>query len=387
MRILILGGGFAGRAAAKKLGKAFSGNNQVEITLIDKNTYTTMLPSLPDLAGGRVNPSSLTEDIQKLIPSKVKFKQAEIERVDFNTRTVYTKTESVPYDYLIYASGSKTNFFGKEDLFKEAYKMECFDDAITIRDDVEAMLKDGSIKNFVVCGGGFTGLELAANLFHQAKTLQKDINIHVVELADHALPMLKPSMSTYVQNKIEGLGIKFMFSNEVTGYNDQTVTFKNGLPMKNAVLFWSAGVMNAVPVAGNAEALRDQRLVVDGNLRIPNHPEVFVAGDSAAIKDKGGAYIRRAVNYAATSGAHAANNLIRAIHNEPLTPFKPIDLGWVIPLYVSSIGVGLGIGIKGRPGITFHYLMCGIKNYSLSNFMQYIGYGVKFFFTSGKKQA
>lgn len=385
MRILILGGGFAGRAAARQLGKTFNGNQQVDILLIDKNQYTTMMPSLPDLAGGRVNPKSLVEDIEVLIPKKVEFKKTNVINVDLQHRLVQTTSGDLPYDYLILASGSKTNFFGCEETFKQAYKMDCFEDAIRIRDAATKALLGASPVNFVVSGGGFTGLELATNLYHQAKTLGKKANIYVVELADHVLPMLKTDMSRYVQSKIESLGIEFMLSSEVVSYDNNTVTLKNGQQIENAFFCWSAGVMNAVPVTGDVEALRDQRLVVDKALRLHNYPEVFVAGDSAAIKDKNGAFIRRAVNYAAMSGAHAGKNLAKVIRNEKPLDFHPIDLGWVIPLYVSSIGVGLGVGIKGRLGITFHYLMCGIKNYSVPNFLQYVVYGIKFFFTTGRK--
>lgn len=387
MEILVLGGGFAGVAAAKKLGHGLGHREGVRIRLLDRNTYTTMLPSLPDVAGNRVDPDTLKEEIRKLLPQDVEYVQATVKTADLNGRKLILDDGSeMPYDYLVLAGGSKTNFYGKEETLKLCRKMDCFNDAIRIRDEAAAFIDTHPETNFVVSGSGFTGIELAMNLNHMLLQKGKPGSVCLVEVADRILPMLSPDMSAYTRNTVERLGIRFLLSTEVTAYDGERLTFKDGTVVENAFYAWCAGVMNAVPVVGNQQELKDRRIVVDEFLRIPEHPEVFVAGDSAAVKDASGNYIRRAVNFAYTQGGAAAGNVIRAIHNDPLKPYKPVDLGWVIPLYVSSIGVAMGMNMKGRLGIPFHYLMCGIKNYNLSNFISYLGYAFRFFFTPAPKR-
>lgn len=386
MEILILGGGFAGISAANKLGQALGHQPDIHITLIDKNKYTTMLPSLPDVAGGRVVEKALIEDIIHLIPKDVAFKQLQVDHVDLIQKHIVLKDQRVmPYDYLIFAAGSKTNFYGKEQVLTSAHKMDCLEDAIQIRSEAARYIDSSPAPHFVVAGSGFTGIEVATNLNHLMLSKGKLGRVSIVETCDHILPMVSNDISNFTKNTVEHLGIELMMSSEIDRIENGTVSFKDGRVIENAFSCWCAGVMNAIPLVGNQQELRDKRVIVDAFLRIPEHPEVFVAGDSAAAKDEKGAYFRRAVNFAYMQGKSAAGNLIRTIHQEPLKAFKTVDLGWVIPLYTSSIGVALGMNLKGRLGIGFHYIICGVKNYSLRNLIHYFGYAMRFFFTKAPK--
>ncbi len=385
MKIAIIGGGFAGRSAAKKLAKSLANQPDVEIVLIDKNEFTTMHPSLPDLAGGRVDENDLIENIVKLIPSNVKFMKRLIEQVNFNEKMIYFADGSnYVYDYLIFSPGSKTNFYGNERLPKTTYKMDCLGDAKHIHEAAKAFIQSHDEINIVVSGAGFTGIELATNLYHLSHDMGKKPKVSLVEVTNKVLPMLSNDMSLHVKKTMEKLGIEFLLEREVVGYDNDTVTFKDGSSIQNAFYCWCAGVMNAIPVSGAHQEIRDKRILVDAFLRIPEHPEVFVAGDAAAFKDDKGNCIRRAVNFAATQGTTAGENVLRSIQQQPLNPYKIVDLGWIIPLYINSIGEALGIPVKGRIGIPMHYLICGVKNYNPKNFFHYLGYAVKFFFTQAR---
>lgn len=385
MKIAIIGGGFAGRSAAKKIASAMSGRPDVEIVLIDKNDFTTMLPSLPDLAGGRVHENDLTEKIVKLIPSSVKFLKQSVSQVSFKEKTIYfTNEETYAYDYLVFSAGSKTNFYGNEQLPKTTFKMDCLGDAKHIHEAAKTFIQSHDEINIVVSGAGFTGIELATNLYHLTHEMGKKPKVSLVEVTNKVLPMLSDPMSTHVKKTMEQLGIQFLLEREVVAYENETVSFKDGSTIENAFYCWCAGVMNAIPTVGDHQEMRDKRIIVDAFLRIPEHPEVFVAGDSAAFKDEKGNFIRRAVNFAATQGTTAAENLIKTIQNQPLSPYKIVDLGWIIPLYINSIGEAFGTPVKGRIGIPMHYLICGIKNYNPQNFLHYLGYAVKFFFTTAR---
>lgn len=383
MKVAIIGGGFAGRAAAKTLGKAIG--NTHEVVLFDKNEYTTMHPSLPDLAGNRVKESVLKGQIIDLIPNNVRFLKKSITEVNFNEKQIqFEEGDAYHYDYLVFAPGSKTNFYGNDVLPKTAYKMDCLKDALRIQEDARAFINSHDDVHIVVSGAGFTGIELAVNLYHLAHELGKKPKVSLVEVTGKVLPMLNDNMSTHVKKTIESLGIEFLLEKEVVGYDNETVMFKDGSKIENAFYCWCAGVMNAIPVTGNQQEMRDKRILVDAFLRIPEHPEVFVAGDGAAFKDEKGNCIRRAVNFAYTQGKTAGENVAKAIAKESLSAYKIQDLGWVIPLYTNSIGEAFGAPLKGRIGITGHYLICGAKNYSIGNFLSYVGYSIKFFFTSAK---
>ncbi len=385
MKIAVIGGGFAGRAAAQVLGHSLGGGLVDELVLIDRNEYTTMLPSLPDLAGDRVREADLRESIVKLIPTSFKFMQKNILQVDLNAKEIqFDDTTHYAYDYLVFAPGSKTNFYGNTVLPASAYKMDCLQDALKIRRDAEKFINEHDEINFVVSGAGFTGIELATNLYHMANAMGKKANVTLVEVTNKVLPMLNKSMSSHVQKTVESLGIHFLLEKEVVSYNNSVVTFKDGSKIDNAFYCWCAGVMTSVPLIGNQIETRDKRIMVDAYLRIPEHPEVFVAGDAAAAKNDKDVIVRRAVNFSATEGKCAGTNVVNSINKKTLKSYKLVDLGWVIPLYVNSIGEAFGNELKGRIGISMHYIMCGLKNYSLRHFMNYLGYSARFTFTKPK---
>jgi NADH dehydrogenase len=132
---------------------------------------------------------------------------------------------------------------------------------------------------------------------------------------------------------------------------------------------WAAGTQFAVPeINGTVGRQRDGRLQVSADLSLPNYPEVFAAGDSAAFTQRG-AVLRKAVNFAYYGGRHAARNMLRQQRGRPTRPFRPVDLGWIVPLHATSVGrLAPGIWIRGRLGVRLHHLMCGLRNYSFSHF-------------------
>ena len=383
MRIVIIGGGFAGVAAAKKVYSSLSFEKNAEIVLIDKNENSVMLPSLPDVAGGRVKEKYLLGDIKKQLPGGVRFLKKVVEKVDFLEKKIYLTGEILNYDYLIISSGSKTNFFDKDENFKKNYKLDSLEDALKIQKDFKSFVNSHENVNVVVSGAGFTGIELACNLFHSARVEGKKVSVKMIERTNRILPMLSEERSSYVMKHMEAMGIEFITEDEVLEFKENTVYLKSGGKIENAFFCWSSGVRMGLNVVGNHKAERDGRIVVNEFLRVPEHPEVFVAGDAAAFKGENG-YIRRAVNFSYTGGLTAGENVASIIEGRSLKAFKVVDLGWVIPLYVTSIGEAFGMPTKGRLGIILHYVMCGLKNYSLKNFVRYGFFGLQFVFTKAK---
>lgn len=157
--------------------------------------------------------------------------------------------------------------------------MDCLDDALTIREAFSRALQQTKPPNVVISGAGFTGLELATNLYHQAKSANKPIKIYLVEKAATVLPMLGEPLARYVMDKMTRLELNFLTVEEVEDFENGTVYLKKGEPIHNAFFVWCSGVKLAIPVTGQQKQLFDGRMIVDQYLRIPEHPEVFVAGD------------------------------------------------------------------------------------------------------------
>lgn len=379
MKIFIVGGGFAGVKAAKELAAKVSNDN--DIYLIDKNDYTTMLPNLPEVVSGRLNEGDITESIIKLIPKQVNFLREEVTGVNFEERKISTKDNEYNYDYLIFGLGSTTNFFGFNDNLSKVNVLDSLEAAKKVRNKFLKHIENRTEINLVISGAGFTGIELACNLYDLAKKSGKKINVSMVDLTKKVLPMLSEKSATHVVDKLNKMKFKIYTENQVKNFDGENVTLKNDEIIKDVFFCWCSGVKAPLKPVGNYESLPDGRIVVNNFLNIDNYPEVYVAGDAAAIKDSKGNVLRRAVTFSQMSGKHAGKNIAATINGRENTQFRPIDLGWIIPMYITSVGVAMGVEVRGRKGIFMHYLICGIKNYSVNNFIKELEAAIKYPFT------
>jgi len=366
MKIFIVGGGFAGVSAAKNLSKKLSTSH--EIYLIDKKEYTTMLPNLPEVASGRLESRDVTENIINLIPQSVKFIKEEILEINFDEKTIKTNENEYKYDYLILATGSTRNLFDFNQSLDKVNVLDSLEAAENIKMKFSEYLDTAAEATLVVSGAGFTGMELACNLYDLSKRKGKNLKVIFVERSNRILPMLSEKLSSHVIDKLNELKCKIYTNNQIMAFDGKDITLKNNEVIKDVFFCWCSGVKSALKPSGEYKRLPDGRIIVDEFLSIPEYPEVYAVGDAAAIKDKNNNFLRRAVTFAQMSGRHGAKNIAAVINKKQRKPFKPIDLGWIIPIYISSIGSVLGKDIKGRKGIFMHYILCGIKNYNFRNF-------------------
>jgi len=379
MKIFIVGGGFAGINAAKELSKKLSSSH--EIYLINKQGYTTLLPNLPDIVSNRLNENDITENISNLIPSSVKFLREEITSVEFDNKKIYTKDNEYNYDYLVMALGSKTNFFNFNQNLDKVNVLDSLSSAEKIRKNFLNHIKEREEISLVISGAGFTGIELACNLYDLCKKESKKINITMVDLGKNLLPMVSDKSRAHVLRKFEKLEFNICLENEIKIFDGKNITLKNEEVIKDAFFCWCSGVKTSLKPIGSYDTLPDGRILVDKFLSISKYPQVYIAGDSAAIKDeKNNTILRRAVNFAEMSGKTAGRNVAHHIEGKEIKIFKPIDLGWIIPMYITSVGVALGKEVRGRKGIFMHYIICGIKNYSFRNFCREFTAAIKYTF-------
>jgi NADH dehydrogenase len=369
--VIIAGAGFAGLAAAHDLARRTS-RRTVTIRVLDAHPFTTMIPSLPDLAGGCFEKGYMMGDIQARLPAGVLFSRETIQALDFRTKQVITDQGTHPYDYLVVATGSVTDFHGFNQHRESLYKLDTLEDAGRLFRDFTTYVRARPNPVAVIAGGGYTGLELACNLRRAGRQAGRIPRILVAERGPTLLPFMPEWVRSYMTRLADETGIEVITGTTVTGFDGCTITLSNGQTLEDGFLCWTTGTR--FPIAdlrGNQAQLPDGRLVVDDTLRLPAHPEVFAAGDSAALMDRG-KVLRKAVNFSRDSGFQAGRNVASALLNRPLRPFKPVDLGWVIPFCHAGVGVLFtGIPVRGRLPLMLHYAMCGLRNYSLRNRLFY----------------
>ena len=366
-KILILGGGFAGLGAANKLAGIAQNNDEVEITLIDQHPYTTMVPSLPDLAGNRIPGKFLTEKIEKMVNPDIRVATRTVTRVDMRNRTVATNKEVCNYDYLVLATGSVTNFFGFNQHLEKVHKLDFLSDGERIAKEFPEYLQRSEKPNAIVVGGGYTGLELACNLRCCAHKLQKSCDIAIVELKDTILPGMPDAIRHYMEQCCRQQNLEMRTETSVQTFDGTSVELSDGTKFHDVFVCWSTGTKFGLDMEGNYESIKDGRVIVDSCLRIPQHPEIYAAGDAAAI-NSGNGYLRKAVNFSLYSGRHAGTNITRAIRGEAPKPWTPRDLGWVIPFCNTATGkLFAKCTVRGRFPLALHYFMCGYRNYNRAN--------------------
>ncbi|MGE4487928.1 MAG: NAD(P)/FAD-dependent oxidoreductase [Kiritimatiellales bacterium] len=377
-KTVIIGAGFAGRQACRVL----RGADQ-DVILLDPRDRTVMLPALPDLAGGWVKENYLFQGLEKLLPKNVRHVRKAVMQIDLRKKTLIADGEVTGFDTLLIASGSVTDFHGFEQHREKIYHLDSLESALRIRDDFSAYLKRADPPHVVMAGGGYTGLELAMSLFYRARAAEKKCRVTVVDPGQDILPFLPEKKRQRIKAFLEKLGVQFIFGRRVTGFDGKNVIAGDQV-FENVFFCWAAGsTFAALELKGNVERLRDGRLKVNPDLSLPNYPDVFAAGDSAAFEENG-QMLRKAINFAWYEGKCAGKNIVRRLRGEETKPFRPFDAGWVIPLHGDSVGQLFSrLWIKGNPGLRLHYFMCGFRNTCFANFAGFARIAAKLF----KKEA
>jgi NADH:ubiquinone reductase (H+-translocating) len=303
-RVVIVGAGFGGLNAAKKLAKA-----PVQVTVIDQKNFHTFQPLLYQVATAGLSPGEIATPIRSILREhkNVEVLLAEVTGFDLDRRIVRTPGQDVPYDYLIVAAGASHAYFGHEEWEPFAPGLKTIEDALEIRRRVllafEVAERDGSAGeiveplNFVVVGGGPTGVELAgtlAEICHHAMTHEfrsidpARTHILLIEGGPRVLPVYPEDLSRSAEDQLHRLGVEVRTSTMVTRVEPGAVyTGETRLPA--TVILWAAGVA-ASPLGKKLGAQVDRagRVMIGPDLSVPNHREVFVIGDLASLKDEHG---------------------------------------------------------------------------------------------------
>jgi NADH dehydrogenase len=343
---MVIVGGFGGINLAKALKKL-----PVQIVLLDRNNYHLFQPLLYQVATAGLEPDSIAFPLRGIFKKidNFHFRMAEVKGVNRESKILQTNIGDLPYDYLVLASGSNTNFFGNKQIEEHAIGMKSLIEAVQIRNYVlklfeESLLMDDPQRikeklSFVMVGAGPTGVELAGAFAELKKyILPKDypelplhlMEVHLVEGGPRVLAAMSEKSSAQTLKALEELGVKVKLNTVVKSYDGKVAELSTGETIRSQSLIWSAGV-KGVPIEGlpNESVLPNGRIVVDSFNRVQGDEFIFAIGDIAMLTNderfpKGYPMVAQV---ALQQGNQLGKNFKRILRNETLKPFSYKDLG------------------------------------------------------------
>ena len=355
--IVILGAGYAGVHAAKKLAKKYKKNDSVEITLIDKNPFHTLMTELHEVAGGRVHPESVQVELSKIFHrTKVRVVVDYITKVDIETQTVTTKNDSFKYDYLLIGTGSEPAFFGVPGVKENGFTLWSFEDALRLRKHIQDTFDKASreldpkkrrdMLSFVVAGSGFTGIEMAGELIEWKTKLAKDygidkeeVSLYVVEALGTILNMLDRKQADKAENYMLKHGVKVLKNSPIIEVNPKEIVLKSGEKIATETLIWTCGIQaNGQVGEYGLDRARAGRLQTNEFMQVIGHDNVFAVGDLAYYEEEPGKGTPQIVEAAEQTAMTAVNTIVADIDSTEKKEFKSNYHGFMV-----SVGGRYGV--------------------------------------------
>jgi len=345
-RIIIIGGGFAGIALAKKLSK-----QEVQVVLLDKHNYHTFQPLLYQVSTGGLEPDSIAYPIRKVLGDfpNFFFRLADVSEINTEKNKVISNIGELKYDYLVVASGSKTNYFGNSSIEANSMEMKTVPQSLNLRSLILENFEDAlltsdlneriALMNFVIVGAGPTGVELAGALAEIKKgILPKDYpdldtrlaQINLVQSGDKILKEMSPQASQKAEDFLEKLGVHVWKNVRVTGYDGKTVTTNSDLTFDAATVVWAAGVKGAAIKGLDSDQFvsRGNRIMVNEFNQVKGLNNVFAVGDVAQMETENTPHGHPMMAQPAIQqGRLLGDNLLKMLENKPMKPFTYKDKG------------------------------------------------------------
>jgi NADH:ubiquinone reductase (H+-translocating) len=344
-KVLVLGAGFGGLGAARKLKKA-----PVDVLLVDRHDYHTFQPLLYQVATDLLDPETVGHPIRGYVDKQdnLRFTQASVTGIDLGARTVtFSDWEPQTYDYLVVALGAQVNFFGTEGADEHAFPLYTLNHAVKLKNHVLRLFEDANKRKLpldagaldvVVVGGGPTGVETTGAMCELYFNVMRkdfpdlrveDARITLVEHGDRLLSMFDEGISEYTKGALEELGATVRLGEKVHSIGADAVTLETGEVLPAATTVWGAGLTTSPLSAELSDDLQHGRVGVGPLLELPDHPEVFVVGDLAWIMDaESGDVLPQLGSVALQAGEHVGRTIDRITrkHKDP-QPFHYVDKG------------------------------------------------------------
>lgn len=344
-RVVIIGGGFGGVAAAQKLRHA-----EVDVTVIDRQNHFLFQPLLYQVASGTLAPGDIAVPIRWYLrrQANTTVVMAEVTAIDLERRTVSVDQDArtCEYDFLVLAAGSRHAYFGRDSWEAVAPGLKTLEDALQVRarfltsfERAELAADDDERRawqTIVIVGGGPTGVELAGIMITMARKAMRpdfrhidtaETRVILIEGGPRLLPSFPEELSRCAERDLQKMGVEIRLGTVAQEIGDDAVVVANET-IGTRTVFWAAGnVASPLSMLPGAPTDRNGRVIVESDLSIPGRSEVFVVGDMAVTKQRDGRPVPGVCQGAMQGGATAAENILRTIRRQPRKPFRYVNKG------------------------------------------------------------
>jgi NADH:ubiquinone reductase (H+-translocating) len=383
-RILILGGGFAGIYAARRLERILS-PEEATIQLVNQENYWVYQPMLPEVISGGIGITDIVSPIRHLCP-RTQLIMREVVDIDLKGKVVTVspgfraRNLEIEYDYLVIALGGITNFYGMPGMLEHGKPFRTLAEVLSLRNHLIHVLEEADLESdpelrqklltFVVAGGGFSGVELMAELNDFIRRVKRNyprlrdeaVRCVLVHPKDHILPEMDPRLALFAEKILLRRGVQIIPNDRVAAATSEKAILKSGkeIPCKTLASTVPSG---APPVLANVDCLKEKdRIQANGNLEVVGYEgQVWAVGDCAAVKTVSGNPVPPTAQHAIRAAVLAADNIAATMHGRPLRGFEFEGLGKLASLgHFSAIAEILGVRISGLPAWLlwrFIYLM------------------------------
>ncbi len=362
-KIVIIGAGYAGVLTAKRLEKKLKKSNDVEITLINKNTYHTMLTELHEVAAGRVEEDSIRMELDDIFAHrKVNLVIDEVTGIDFNNKSITLKDGEMDYDYLVIGTGCRPTFYdvqGSENIFT----LWSYEDAVSLNYQIHEMFRKAQYESdyetrkkllsFVVVGSGFTGVEMAGELAEYKKHLcyqydiaEVEVSIRMVEAGDKILPFYSEKLRAKVMKRLEKMDVEVLLNRAVCDVSERNCKFDETSIVDTYTVIWAAGIQGSKLISNmnDVEATHNGRIKTNEYLQALGHDNVFVIGDNIFYTPKGmDSPVPQMVENAEHSSHTVAHNINAILKGKELEEYTPKFSGSMV-----CVGGRWGVASVGR---------------------------------------
>jgi NADH dehydrogenase len=336
-KVVILGGGFGGLAAARALYKT------AEVTVVDRHNYQTFLPLLYQVSTAGLAADHVAYPIRgALRKTSVKFRMGSPLSIDHKNKEVkLDSSEVLQFDHLIVALGSTTADFGIPGVNEFTLGMKSVHEALTIRAEIMrrfedlCRFEDETRLAITVIGGGPTGVEMAGAIAElirgplksDQKQAAAQIDITIIEAGDRLLPTFSPTLSKRTKKDLEKLGVKVLVGSPVAGVEHRKITLKDKQVLPSEITIWAAGVKGSDAMTQLSLPLAGNRVVVEPTMQVKNYPNIWALGDIAGALGRDGKPLPMVAPVAIQQGKFIAKQIARLSSSKELKEFKYLDKG------------------------------------------------------------
>lgn len=365
--IVIVGGGYGGILTAKKIEKKYRKNKNISITLIDKNSYHTMLTELHEVAAGRIPEDAIRINFDKIFANRhINVVLDNVQSIDFKQRIIHGEETCYAYDYLVLATGSQPTFYGTEGAAENAFTLWSYEDAVKIKHHIWNVFGRASVETnpvirrglltFVVIGCGFTGIEMIGELAEWCDRLCQTFNISsdevrliIADLMPKVLPSFDEKLAYKTIRRLEKMKVEILLNSPIKRVDSNSITIEGKGQVATETVIWAAGIKGSALIEkfdeNKVKKQARHRVVCDAYLRAKGQDNVFVVGDNIFYIVEGQEHpVPQMVENAEHSSALVSKNIIASLSNNPLTPYKPAFHGAMV-----SIGGRYSVAQVGTP--------------------------------------